>query len=232
MSYEIKNCNMLNDDTEPSLINTNKLLLKVCGMKFSHNIVDLVALRPNFIGFIFYPKSPRFVETLDIDMLNYLPSSIKKIAVFVNERSDTVLSIIAKYKFDGVQLHGNESPEMCNMFREKGLVVLKAFSVAESSDFSKTENYEGVCDYFLFDTKTNAYGGSGQKFDWSLLDNYKGQTPFVLSGGINLHDVSHLLKIDHPHFAGIDLNSKFELEPGLKDISKLQNFFEKLNYKM
>ncbi|MBN2767361.1 MAG: phosphoribosylanthranilate isomerase [Paludibacteraceae bacterium] len=206
------------------------LCIKVCGMKYSQNIVELADLNPNFMGFIFYPKSPRYAESLDVDILNSLPLSIKKIGVFVNEDPEVILSIVQKYRLDGVQLHGNESPEICKKLREEKLIVLKTFSVSEQNDFLKTDNYDGVCDYFLFDTKTSAYGGSGLKFDWSLLNNYKGKTSFLLSGGINDDDIVQILKISHSKFTGLDLNSKFELQPGLKDIPKLQIFFQKMNY--
>ena len=204
------------------------LLIKVCGMKFPENIAAVSALHPDFMGFIFYPKSPRYAEPLDNAALNALPESIKKIGVFVNENLENILTFVYKYKLDGVQLHGTELVQMCKELRKTGLMVIKAFPIAEAYNFKVTKPYEGVCDYFLFDTKTDAYGGSGLKFNWKMLDEYKGETSFLLSGGIAADDAEAILKIKHPKFAGIDLNSKFEVKPGLKDVALLRNFIDQL----
>jgi phosphoribosylanthranilate isomerase len=123
-----------------------------------------------------------------------------------------------------VQLHGVELVKMCAELKKVGYIVIKAFPIAAAYNFKVTKDYEGACDYFLFDTKTEAYGGSGLKFNWGMLDEYKGETPFILSGGIAADDAEALLKIEHPQFAGIDLNSKFEVSPGLKDVEKLNLF--------
>lgn len=199
-------------------------------MKHPQNIQLIAALQPDMMGFIFYPKSPRYAEPLDAATLNDLPESIKKIGVFVNEDMERILTFVFKYKLDGVQLHGIENKDICQKLKEAGLIVLKAFPIAEASNFQVTATYEGVCDYFLFDTKTDAYGGSGIKFDWTMLDEYKGQTPFLLSGGIAADDAEAILKINHPKFVGIDLNSKFELEPGLKNVEMLNVFLKELRY--
>lgn len=201
-----------------------RFLIKICGMKYPSNIHAVADLHPDFMGFIFYPKSPRYAEPLDMETLNALPKSIKKIGVFVNEDLEDILTIVYKYNFDGVQLHGSENMDVCKKLKETGLLVLKAFPIADASNFKVTKTYEGVCDYFLFDTKTDTYGGSGVKFDWSILNEYKGEMPFLLSGGIASDDADAILKIEHPKFAGIDLNSKFEVSPGLKDIQKLKKF--------
>ena len=200
------------------------LKIKICGMKFLGNIQAVAALHPDFMGFIFYPRSPRYAEPLDISALNALPSSIKKIGVFVNENLENILTIVYKYKLDGVQLHGTELVGMCKELREAGLIVIKAFPIAEAYNFKVTKAYEGTCDYFLFDTRTDTYGGSGVKFNWKMLDEYKGETPFLLSGGIAPDDAEAILKIKHPKFAGVDLNSKFEISPGLKDVELLKQF--------
>jgi phosphoribosylanthranilate isomerase len=202
--------------------------IKICGMKFPENIRAVAALHPDFMGFIFYPKSPRYAEPLDIATLNSLPKSIKKIGVFVNENLENILTIAYKYSLDGVQLHGSELVEMCKELHKVGYIVIKAFPISEAYNFKVTKAYEGVCDYFLFDTKTEAYGGSGVKFNWKMLDEYVGETNFLLSGGIAADDAEAILKIKHPKFAGIDLNSKFELKPGLKDIDLLKNFILEL----
>ena len=197
-------------------------------MKIPENIRAVEALHPDFMGFIFYPKSPRFAEPLDIATLKALPKSIKKIGVFVNENLENILTIATKYDLDGVQLHGTELVEMCKELHHAGFIVIKAFPIAEAYNFKVTKAYEGACDYFLFDTKTDAYGGSGLKFNWTMLDEYVGETPFLLSGGIAADDVEAILKIEHPMFAGIDLNSKFELKPGLKNTELLKTFILEL----
>jgi len=205
-----------------------KLKIKICGMKYSENIQAVVAMKPDFIGFIFYPKSPRFAEPLDAEVLNALPPAIKKIGVFVNESLENILTIAYKYKLDGVQLHGSELVGMCRELKRLGYTVIKAFPVAEAYNFKVTKAYEGVCDYFLFDTKTEGYGGSGVKFNWKMVNEYTGETPFLLSGGIAADDAEAIQKIDHPKFVGIDLNSKFELKPGLKNVSLLKEFISNL----
>jgi len=202
--------------------------VKVCGMKYPDNIREVAALKPNFIGFIFYPKSPRYAEPLDDATLKALPKSIKKIGVFVNENLENILTIAYKYKLDGVQLHGTELVEMCKELKLAGYIVIKAFPIAEAYNFKVTKEYEGACDYFLFDTKTDAYGGSGLKFNWTMLDEYVGDTPFLLSGGIAADDAKAILKIEHPKFAGIDLNSKFEIKPGLKNVNLLNSFLREI----
>ncbi len=203
-----------------------RLTIKICGMKFPSNIFDIADLHPDFMGFIFYPKSPRYAEPLDVEVLNALPKSIKKIGVFVNETLENILTIVFKYKLDGVQLHGNEQVEMCEKLHNTGLIVIKAFPIAEAYNFKVTKIYEGACDYFLFDTKTDAFGGSGLKFDWNMLKEYTGKTPFLLSGGIASNDAESIQNIDHPLFAGIDLNSKFEVKPGLKNVELLNGFLK------
>ena len=200
------------------------MLIKICGLKYPENIQAVSALKPDFMGFIFYPKSPRYAEPLDVKTLEALPPTIKKIGVFVNEDIENILTIAYKYKLDGLQLHGTELVDMCRKLKKLGYQVIKAFPIAEAYNFKVTKAYEGVCDYFLFDTKTDAYGGSGVKFNWQILKGYKGETPFLLSGGIAVDDAEAIRKIEHPLFAGIDLNSKFELKPGLKNISLLKEF--------
>jgi phosphoribosylanthranilate isomerase len=200
------------------------MLLKICGLKYPENIKAVANLKPDFMGFIFYPKSPRYAEPLDSAVLNDLPATIKKIGVFVNEDLENILTIAYKYKLDGLQLHGTELVDMCRELKKLGYVVIKAFPIAEAYNFKVTKSYEGVCDFFLFDTKTDAYGGSGVKFNWQMLKEYTGDTPFLLSGGIAADDAEAIQKIEHPKFAGIDLNSKFEVKPGLKNISLLKDF--------
>jgi len=202
--------------------------IKICGMKISENIRAVATLHPDFMGFIFYPKSPRYAEPLDIVTLNALPKTIKKIGVFVNENLENILTIATKYNLDGVQLHGNELVEMCKELKKAGFIVIKVFPVAEAYNFKVTKAYEGACNYFLFDTKTDAYGGSGVKFNWGMLSEYVGDTPFLLSGGIAPDDAEAILKIEHTKFVGIDLNSKFEVKPGEKDVELLKSFLNEI----
>jgi len=197
-------------------------------MKIPENIRAVAALQPDLMGFIFYPKSLRYAEPLDIATLNTLPASIKKIGVFVNEELENILTIATKYNLDGVQLHGNELVRMCKELHKAGFMVIKAFPIAEAYNFKVTKKYEGTCDYFLFDTKTDAYGGSGVKFNWGMLNEYVGETPFLLSGGIAPDDAEAILKIEHPKFAGIDLNSKFEVKPGEKNVELLKVFLKEI----
>jgi len=204
------------------------LLIKICGMKFPSNIRSVGAFLPDFMGFIFYPKSPRYAEPLDVAVLSAIPSDIKKIGVFVNESLEDILTIAHTYKLDGIQLHGAELVNMCKELKEVGYIVIKAFPVAEAYNFKVTKAYEGACDYFLFDTKTDAFGGSGLKFDWSMLNEYTGETPFLLSGGIAADDAEAILEIVHPKFTGIDLNSKFEVKPGEKNVELLRGFLKEL----
>ena len=198
--------------------------IKVCGMKYPGNIAEVAGLEPDYMGFICYPASPRFIDELQtIDA----PKTILKTGVFVNESADKVEELIDTYQFDTIQLHGDESPDFCELFRNK-VTVIKAFGVDERFDFEQLDAYEGKADIFLFDTKTNKHGGSGLTFDWALLSQYKLNTPFFLSGGLSLENLDEVKNIAHPQFYGVDLNSKFEQEPGLKDIDKLKEAFKLL----
>lgn len=202
--------------------------IKICGMKYPENIQAVAALKPDMMGFIFYPKSPRYAEPLDEKALQTLPKRIMKIGVFVNASLDEILTVVKKYSLNGVQLHGTEREEVCYTLKSVGLLVLKAFAISEAADFKAAEEYEGSCDFFLFDTKTPAHGGSGQKFDWSVLSAYDGDTRFLLSGGISVDDAEVIRQINHPLLAGVDLNSKFEMSPGLKDVEMLKEFLKEL----
>lgn len=198
--------------------------IKVCGLKYPDNIKAIEALNPQYMGFIFYGRSPRFVAGVDAGALAAIPSSIIKTGVFVNENAEQIQQLIERYGFGAVQLHGDESPEFAEQFKGK-VQVLKAFGVNEDFDFEQLNNYAGKVDYFLFDTKTDAHGGSGKTFNWEILNRYKLDVPFFLSGGLSLDNLDQISKITHPQFYGVDLNSKFEIEPGLKDIEKLKRAF-------
>ena len=210
----------------------NGLKLKVCGMRDVENVSDVAALNLDYMGFIFYLKSPRFVGALSENMVYYLKNKgIEPVAVFVNASVAFVSQISELYGFTSVQLHGHETPETCMDLRAKGLQVLKAFNIADFSDMQKTETYQDCCDYFLFDTKSALPGGSGHPFDWNILKGYAGTTPFFLSGGIGPDDAEKVRLFDHAMLFGIDLNSRFETAPALKDVSLLNSFIDQLTSK-
>ncbi len=202
--------------------------IKVCGMKYPENIQELNKLPIDYMGMIFYQKSPRYIDNqLCQNVGNIHSRNIKRVGVFVNSTVDYIVEMIDRYKLDLIQLHGDESPDFC-IELNKTTPIIKAFSISEASDFEQTKAYEGLRGYFLFDTKTSQYGGSGKKFDWSILNAYDGDTPFFLSGGISAEDVEQIKAIKHPRLYGVDLNSKFETGPGLKDIQLLDQFIKQL----
>ena len=206
-----------------------KLKIKVCGMKQAANIAAVAELQPNYLGFIFYQKSPRFITEVSAELIKYVPSTIKTTGVFVDEDVEIVKQHIIKYNLKAVQLHGNEAAGYCEELRSAGVEIIKAFGVDEHFDFEKLSAYLNVVDYFLFDTQTPAHGGSGKVFDWGLLQNYTYNKPYFLSGGIDLMHISVIKQIIDPRMYAIDVNSKFELEPGLKDVEKLKEFFKEMN---
>lgn len=201
--------------------------IKICGLKQRRNIEAVAKLKPDYAGFICYAPSPRFAAEINAEVLAALDAGIEKTAVFVNESAEIIDQLIARYNFDAIQLHGNETPEFCNHFKTK-IKLIKAFGLDQYFDFEELKRYTENVDYFLFDTKTDKHGGSGRTFDWSLLDKYELDVPFFLSGGLSLDNLAEVKSIRHPQFYGVDLNSRFELEPGLKDIDKLRNAFELL----
>ena len=200
------------------------MIVKVCGMRDAANIRQLEALGIDWMGMIFWPKSKRYVSTPPV----YLPQHVRKVGVFVDASLDAIRQHVEDYQLDIVQLHGQESPEMLKVL--KPLTLIKALNIATPEDLQKTEPYEGLADYFLFDTKGKSVGGNGKKFDWSVLASYQGETPFLLSGGIGPEDAQDVKTFHHPKCIGIDLNSRFETEPGLKDITKLKQFLEAIRY--
>lgn len=201
-----------------------KLKLKVCGMKHAVNIAAVAELRPDYLGFIFYPKSPRFISEVSSELIKYIPSSIKTTGVFVDEELEIVKAYIFKYNLKAVQLHGKENAEYCEEIKLTGAEVIKAFGLSENFDFTPLSNYMSVVDYFLFDTRTPHHGGSGKVFDWKLLANYKLDKPYFLSGGIDIDHVKTIKEINDPRLYAIDINSKFEFEPGVKDVEKIKEF--------
>ena len=204
----------------------NYALIKVCGMREPENIRKVEALGIDMMGFIFWPKSSRYVS----ERPTYLPTKCKRVGVFVNEDTETVKQIADDYALDIIQLHGSESPEQISRISHltSHISIIKAFNIANADDLDATKPYEGLADYFVFDTKAKLPGGSGQQFDWSVLTAYVGKTPFLLSGGIGPDDVESVRAFHHEKCIGIDLNSRFELAPALKDIQKLKSFLEQL----
>ena len=208
--------------------------IKVCGMRDSANIIDLAQLKPDYLGLIFYSQSKRFAANLDKGILSALPDSIKLTGVFVNETIDEIISKIDEYDLNAVQLHGSESEIYCRQLRDllsvrlpfKKLEIIKAFGISPGFDFNQLTQFNDVVDYFLFDTKTTEHGGSGIAFDWKILNQYKGIKPYFLSGGLSPVNIAEISNFIPEQLYGIDLNSKFELEPGLKDISSLKSVFE------
>ncbi len=198
--------------------------IKVCGLRDADNIKAVAALDPDYIGLICYERSPRFVENIDTTGVYALSDAILKTGVFVNEAADKIQLLIDKHSLNAIQLHGNESADFAAAFKNK-VVVLKAFGVDQNFDFKQLEDYVGKVDFFLFDTKTAAHGGSGVTFDWEILNRYNLNVPFFLSGGLSLENLHQLVNIRHPQFYGVDLNSRFETAPGLKDIEKLRKAF-------
>ena len=209
-------------------------MIKVCGMRDAENIREVEALGIDLMGFIFWTKSSRYVS----ERPAYLPTKCKRVGVFVDEDIETVKRIADEYALDYIQLHGHESPDYIRALRvvdgfPVDIHLIKAISVSGRDDIATYKSYEGLVDYFLFDTKCPSVGGSGQQFDWSVLSAYDGNTPFLLSGGIGPDDVevltSHFSPLTSKKCLGIDLNSRFEIAPGLKDINKLRTFLNAIN---
>ncbi|GAE85946.1 phosphoribosylanthranilate isomerase [Bacteroides reticulotermitis] len=203
----------------------NGKIIKVCGMRHAENIQEIEAMQEiDMLGFIFYSKSPRYVHELP----GYLPTRAKRVGVFVNEKKETVRMYADRFGLDYVQLHGKESPAYCRSLRAAGVKLIKVFSIADSSDLKKTDEYEDSCDLFLFDTQCEQHGGSGTQFNWCLLPSYQGKTPFLLSGGIRMESAQALCAFNHPLLAGYDINSRFELSPGEKDSERIRTFLNNL----
>ncbi len=202
------------------------LRLKICGLR--DNVKEVEALQPDYAGFIFYPKSPRFVGE-DFSMPE-LDKRIKKVGVFVNETVAKMIEIVRKYHLDFVQLHGHEKPDDCQAIGKQGIGVIKAFAIDEHFDFSQLEQYDSTVDYFLFDTRTAGFGGSGRSFDWELLKKYKLGKKYFLSGGLGLDNIEDLKDIELRNIHALDVNSRFEIKPGLKNIELLQKLKKKLNH--
>ena len=195
-------------------------------MKYAANIAEMAELKPDYLGFIFYDKSPRFISAVSSELIKYIPKEIKTVGVFVNEELEIVKEKINIFDFKAAQLHGKETPDFCKAVKISfpNIEIIKAFGVDEDFDFSVLERYVDVADFFLFDTKTAAHGGSGRQFNWKILDGYELKIPYFLSGGIDVENVFAIKAIVDDRLVALDLNSKFETEPGLKDVEKIKSF--------
>lgn len=201
------------------------MYLKICGFKDPENIKQIATLKPDFMGFIFYPGSKRYVG--EDFLMPYISPEIKKVGVFVNATATYIVDKIDQYKLDLIQLHGDETPEFCEVLNHI-IPVVKSFGVDVSFDLSELDAYKNSCSYFLFDTKSEGYGGTGVSFDLNLLKKYNHSLPFFISGGIGLEESKGLNQLTtHPF--GVDVNSKFEFSPGIKDINKLKELQNELS---
>lgn len=199
-------------------------LIKVCRMRDAANIQGVERAGADWIGFIFHPASPRYVSEIPA----YLPQQARRVGVFVDAPKERIIETASLFGLELVQLHGSESPRFCEEIRQTGIGVIKSLSVGDRFPDETATEYRDTCDYFLFDTQTKLHGGSGRRFDWNLLSDYSGDTPFLLSGGIAPHDTGILKTLLHPKLIGIDINSRFEITPAKKDLQKIRHFIATL----
>ena len=203
--------------------------LKVCGLKYQSNIEELMYEKIDYLGFIFYKKSSRYIDdSISFDFVRQIPKHIRKVGVFVNETADNILNTVAHYNLDVVQLHGDESEKTCEELKPY-VTIIKAFRIHDHFNFTILEKYLPHVNFFLFDTDTKTYGGSGQQFNWGLLKQYTYNKPFFLSGGIDDSSIKQLQQFNHPQLHAIDINSKFEISPALKDSKKIKQFIQIIN---
>ncbi len=208
----------------------SKLKIKICGMRDQQNIESLVQLPVDYIGFIFYPPSPRYIgDNPDKNIFKVVPSSIKKVGVFVNAPLNEVLRNAEDFGLNTIQLHGSEIADYCNAIRERGYEVIKAFKAEPVQLTCEATAYRYACDYLLFDTPTPKHGGSGKKFDWEMLKIQKLYLPYFLSGGIAPGDASNIKSLGLKGLYAVDVNSRFEIKPGLKDIALIKKFVFELS---
>ena len=203
------------------------MVIKVCGIKTTENIKQLSVMNIDMVGLNFYPPSVRYIsKDTSAEHFDLLPKEIKRVGVFVNETRVNIDALAKKFQLNYIQLHGDESVAFCKSVAEKHKII-KVFRVDDQTDFNTISEY-AFADYYLFDTATKDFGGSGKKFDWSVLEKYRGEKPFLLSGGIGPLDAEALKVHIHPKFIGIDINSKFESEPAIKDPKLLTTFMNEL----
>lgn len=197
----------------------NKVKIKICGMTDIDNISKMLFLEPDYLGFVFYEKSPRCVlGKVKPDLLSIIPRKVKRTGIFMNSTANEIRKYAEIYGLQAVQLHGTESPEMCSELHNTGIEVIKAFNLKSTRDFEEVWQYNESADYFLFDTKSQAFGGSDTSFDWQLILRQPIRKPWFLAGGINPNNI---VEAAQSGAAGLDINSRFEIEPGIKDYNKL-----------
>lgn len=220
----------MNIESQISNLKSNRCKLKICGMKHPQNILEVSGLLPDYMGFIFYDKSARFLDS----EIPEIHKSIKKTGVFVNASFQEIAQTVQKHNLQAVQLHGEESVVLCSRIQTLNVEVIKVFSIQDDFNFDLLKPFESSVDYFLFDTKGKLPGGNGYTFDWNVLKNYPSTTPFFLSGGIGIDEVDsikQILKTDLPIYA-IDINSKFETEPGVKNHKLLSQFMIAVSHEL
>ncbi len=200
--------------------------VKVCGLTDPNNIIEVAELKPDYVGFIFYPGSPRY---MDKDPGSIPETDAQRVGIFVNECIETIIKTARNFRLSIIQLHGDEDPEMCSDLQELGYKVAKAIKIDDKTIPDEVETYASVVDFFVFDTKGKIVGGTGQKFNWKKLDELAEFGPFLLSGGIGPDDAEIIRKLNYPNLVGVDINSRFEDEPGMKNIELLKRFFDELN---
>jgi phosphoribosylanthranilate isomerase len=205
-----------------------KIKLKVCGMRDAANIMAVAALHPDYMGFIFYDQSPRFVGNYFL-LPKEFPDNVTKVGVFVNETTRNIKREAQILGLHYVQLHGNESVTQCEELKGEGIKVIKVFSVNDDFDFNVTKPYKKTADYFLFDTKGKNHGGNGQAFNWSVLNNYDQEIPFFLSGGLSPDNINEVSSLKGMNLHALDVNSGVEIAPALKNITKLEAIIKTLN---
>jgi phosphoribosylanthranilate isomerase len=210
--------------------------VKVCGMTDPLNVGEIVEAKPDFIGFIFYAQSPRFVgNEPDRSIFDSVRNGIKKVGVFVDEDTKTIKDKAVRFGLDMIQLHGSESADDCARLRSEGITVIKAFNIGTGFDFTSLIEYSPACDFFLFDTQGVKHGGSGEKFDWKLLESYSLEKLFFLSGGIGAGDAGEIRSLECRGLFAVDINSRFEISPGIKDPVKIRTFINAIkreNYEL
>jgi phosphoribosylanthranilate isomerase len=203
--------------------------VKVCGMYDPFNVKELAEAKPDFIGFIFYPGSSRYVgKEPGMTLFNCVPQGIKRVGVFFNEANPTILDLSLRNGLEMIQLHGNESPVSCFRLKSSGLTIIKTFNISNDFSFELVKQYAPACDFFLFDTKSKIPGGSGKKFNWGKLDEYSLEKPFFLSGGIGPEDLDVIKSIENRGFFAVDINSCFETSPGIKDVRLVRTFINEI----
>lgn len=205
------------------------MVVKVCGLKHADNLAEVVEAKPDMVGFIFFPQSPRYVEESAAKALSHTSvGNTHRVGVFVDSNLQHIEQTVARFGLDAVQLHGSETPQLCEQLKQRGLTVIKAFRVGEEYSFTETELYVGSCNLFLFDAVGSRAGGNGIPFQWNLLDSYSANVPFLLSGGIGEEHLSAIKALKHPLLLGVDINSRFEVVPGVKDAVRVKKFIKML----